>query len=97
MARWLCGNFIFPGARRLSCSAPLESRSPTDVFAVSVVFREADVRSLAGDHFFSACPHERGGVRLTRAHLGIRTVGLPQTNVKLTADDPGDSADLTRR
>ena len=77
MARWLRGNFISPGARRLSRSAPLESQSPTDVFAVSVVFREDDVRSLARDHLFPACPHERGGVRLTRPHLGIRMVGLP--------------------
>ena len=53
-----------------------ESRSPTDVFAVSVVFREDDVRSLAGDHLFLTCPDERGGVRLTRPHLGIRMVGF---------------------
>jgi hypothetical protein len=77
MARRLRGNFISPGARRLSCSAPMESRSPTDVFAVSVVFCEDDVRSLAGDHLFPACPHERGGLRLTRPHLGIHMVGLP--------------------
>src|ERR1700730_15339774 len=50
MARWLRRNFISPSARRLSCSAPLESRSPTDAFAVSVVFGQNDVRPFAGDH-----------------------------------------------
>ena len=69
--------FICPGARRLSRSAPLESRSTTHVFAVSDVFREDDVRSLARGHLFPACSHERGGVRRTRDHLGIRMVGLP--------------------
>jgi len=76
-ARRLRGDFISRGARRLSRSAPLESRSPTHVFAVSDVFLKADVRSLAGDSLFPACPHERGSVRLTRPHPGMRMVGVP--------------------
>src|SRR5271165_5541441 len=83
MARPLRGNFLHPGVRRLFGSEPVESQFSAYVFAVSVVFREDDLRSLAGHHFFPACPDERGCVWLTRAHLGIPGIGLPQTDIHL--------------
>src|SRR5579864_9623823 len=88
MARLLRGSFISPGARRLSRSASLESRSPADVLAVSLVFHQDDIRSLAAGHPFPACSHERGGLRRTRPRLGIRMDGPPQTNITLMALNP---------
>ena len=58
-------------------SPPLESRSSAHVFTVSDVFRKDDVRSVACRCPFPACTHERGGVRRSRPHVGVRTAGFP--------------------
>ena len=75
-ARYLRGHFLSRGGGRLSRSESLESRSSTHVFAVSHVFREDDLRSRTGGNLLAAGAPERGGVRLTRPHRGIRMVGL---------------------
>src|SRR5450432_936869 len=86
MGRLLRGNFLSRGRRRLRRSKQMESQSATDVFIVSDVFHQDDVRSLARGHLVRACSHERGGVRVDWTHLGVCMVGLLSTTINLASE-----------